>query len=242
MHSNVYWIHHPEHTDMFTQGYIGVTNNTAKRFERHLNRTQNNHLSNAIKKYSWGTLVKQVVLKAGEAYCLDMETKMRPIANIGWNIAIGGGKPPAQVNSGSFKAGIVPFNKGLKMDKPAWNKGISCRAETKEKLRQALLGRTAWNKGIPSTPEQAAFLRTIGYKKGQTSPRNGVILSQDIRDKVSASKTGTKLTQEHKDKVSKAHLGRKQTLAVCPHCHKSGGSQTMPRWHFDNCKHKDKTL
>jgi len=48
---SVYWIHHAEHTDMFTQGYIGVTNNIAKRFETHKNRPSNIHLKNAINKY-----------------------------------------------------------------------------------------------------------------------------------------------------------------------------------------------
>jgi hypothetical protein len=94
-----------------------------------------------------------------------------------------------------------------------------------------------WNKGVPCTPEQVALLR--GYRLGKPSARKGVILSQDIRDKISASKMGTQLTQEHKDKVSKANLGRKHSVVVCPHCQKSGGVTSMPRWHFDNCKYKE---
>jgi hypothetical protein len=35
-----------------------------------------------------------------------------------------------------------------------------------------------------------------------------------------------------------ARIGIKQSLTTCPHCGKIGGSQTMPRWHFDNCKMK----
>ena len=35
-----------------------------------------------------------------------------------------------------------------------------------------------------------------------------------------------------------ARIGVKQTLSTCPHCGKTGGSQTMPRWHFDNCRLK----
>jgi hypothetical protein len=33
-----------------------------------------------------------------------------------------------------------------------------------------------------------------------------------------------------------ARVGVKQSIVECPHCGKKGGSQTMPRWHFDNCK------
>ena len=33
-----------------------------------------------------------------------------------------------------------------------------------------------------------------------------------------------------------ARVGVKQSIVECPHCGKQGGSQTMPRWHFNNCK------
>ena len=59
MASVVYWIHHPEHTDMFTQGYIGVSNDISRRWESHKNRTQNGRLKNAIKSYGWDLLIKK---------------------------------------------------------------------------------------------------------------------------------------------------------------------------------------
>ena len=61
MSSVVYWIRHEDHTDVFTQGYIGVSNNTAKRFEEHKNRPSNSHLKHAIKKYGWDNLIKTVL-------------------------------------------------------------------------------------------------------------------------------------------------------------------------------------
>ena len=183
-------------------------------------------------------MVKKVVLIADEAYCLAMETKIRVVENIGWNITKGGGKPPAKANSGSFKLGLTPFNKGLKMDTPAWNKGISCSEETKEKLRKSHLGRVAWNKGLKSV--QVAWNK--GTKGLMPSTRKGAILSQATRDKISASKIGEKRTLEQREAMSKARLGRKHSIIVCPHCQKSGGSTAMPRWHFDNCKLKDNLL
>ena len=33
-----------------------------------------------------------------------------------------------------------------------------------------------------------------------------------------------------------------QTIVVCPHCNKSGGTGIMKRWHFDRCKFKDVEL
>ena len=71
--SSVYWIHHPEHTDMFSQGYIGVSKDLKKRWNDHAKRTGNLHLKRAIKKYGWDNLVKEVVLVAEEAYCLMIE-------------------------------------------------------------------------------------------------------------------------------------------------------------------------
>jgi len=93
--SSVYWIHHKDHTDMFGEGYIGVSNNVNKRWNKHKNSIENVHLVNAIVKYGWNNLIKKVILFGDENYCLSIEAKMRPNKNIGWNIAIGGGKPPS---------------------------------------------------------------------------------------------------------------------------------------------------
>ena len=46
-------------------------------------------------------------------------------------------------------------------------------------------------------------------------------------------------TEESKKKMSKLKIGKKQSIVECPHCGKFGGSATMPRWHFDNCKLKE---
>jgi hypothetical protein len=49
-------------------------------------------------------------------------------------------------------------------------------------------------------------------------------------------------TPNHQVGVKKSDACRKamskpQTLSTCPHCGKVGGSKTMPRWHFENCKY-----
>lgn len=93
--SAVYWIHHADHTDMFSQGYVGVSSNIKKRWYDHRTTTENQHLKSAINKYGWDNLVKKVILMADKSYCLDIETKLRPIGQIGWNIVAGGGNPPS---------------------------------------------------------------------------------------------------------------------------------------------------
>lgn len=88
----VYWIHTPNHNDITTEGYIGVSRNPARRFEEHKNWSQNPILSNAFTKYR--DITHTILLKGSEDYCYEMEAKLRPTDHIGWNIMDGGGKPP----------------------------------------------------------------------------------------------------------------------------------------------------
>jgi hypothetical protein len=109
---------------MFTQGYIGVSNNVKKRWKDHKNKPSNEHLKHAINKYGWDSLIKKIILIAEDAYCLAMETKLRSNEKIGWNVAAGGGKPP--------------------VNKYNLNKHLS--QETKDKISKS-------KKGFKHTPE-----------------------------------------------------------------------------------------
>jgi len=98
--TSVYWIRAPHHSDMFSEGYIGVARKAEKRWKYghqwafKQNRHDNPILVNAVNKYGWDNLVKEVVLVSDEEYCYDIESKLRPSENIGWNINIGGTRPP----------------------------------------------------------------------------------------------------------------------------------------------------
>lgn len=86
----VYWIHAPEHSDVFTEGYVGVTSKPPKErwnshiYERNRGARRGRPLSKAILESSH--LIFEVI-----AYCsdyqqaLDMEAKLRPDIFIGWN-------------------------------------------------------------------------------------------------------------------------------------------------------------
>lgn len=101
----VYWIHLKEHTDLFSEGYIGFTSKTAKeRFYHHLVQSRRNpykryktrectHLYSSIRKYGSENLIVSTLVIADTNYCLDLENKLRPCKNIGWNIAVGGRRP-----------------------------------------------------------------------------------------------------------------------------------------------------
>ena len=78
-----------------SEGYIGVTTNTTKRFSQHARDSKNKnrqnrnyHLYNAMRKYED---IEFVILEEGEdSYILNKELELRPLPNIGWNQAVGG--------------------------------------------------------------------------------------------------------------------------------------------------------
>jgi hypothetical protein len=94
--SVVYWIHKPEHTDITSQGYVGITNGMAQnRWVSHQTASRKNPnthcaiLNRAISKYK--DLIYEIVLVAdSREYCERIEGLLRPINKIGWNIARGG--------------------------------------------------------------------------------------------------------------------------------------------------------
>jgi len=87
----VYWIHKPEHTDMFTQGYIGVTKRKAlARWREHLRSKHRPELKIYLALAKYDTLVFDVIVIGTREYCQQIEVSLRPEPNIGWNTAMGG--------------------------------------------------------------------------------------------------------------------------------------------------------
>lgn len=65
--------------------------------------------------------------------------------------------------------GCIAWNKGKVGVQKAWNKGIPCRTETKEKLRLAKLGKPSGKKGFKCSPETIKKLKEAS--KRQTNKR-----------------------------------------------------------------------
>lgn len=141
---SVYWIHSKDHTDIFRDGYIGVSNNTEKRFTKHKTHAKtgkhiNPLFSNAVNKHGWDNLIKEVVLIAEKQYCLEIEAKLRPNKEIGWNLATGGGMPNVK-----FGQENPMCNPEIAAKTSASKKGIATRGygwhhsnETKQKISKA---------------------------------------------------------------------------------------------------------
>jgi predicted GIY-YIG superfamily endonuclease/ribosomal protein L37AE/L43A len=222
MSLSVYWIRHKDHTDMFSQGYIGISKDAEKRFNQHFKRTQNRHLKFAINKYGWDNLVKQQLIIAEKDYCLNLERKLRPTDDIGWNCVSGGGLPPLA-------------KKGMGLGRKAWNKGLAWSNEYKEKV----------SAGVAKLWENPEYRKAMSdAHKGKPSGRKGQVNSEEHRKKISLShmgkpspRKGVKLSEEQ---IAKMLANMQAQSWTCPHCNKSGrGIHTANRWHFDNCKNKD---
>ena len=240
MNSSVYWIHLPEHTDILTQGYIGVSNNTKYRWREHQSRTENIHLQRAIKKYSWDNLIKEVIVIADNLYCLAVEFKLRAKDSIGWNIVAGGGMPPSSlgkkfIKSAETRAKLSAAKMGHRHT-PEVEALILPNLLIKGIPTRFVKGQVAHNKGVPMLPHVMAAVMKANV---------GRIQPQEEIDKRAKSLLGHIVTQETRDKISIGNTGRKPPMAgkhfpkvICPHCNTEGGLTGMKSWHFDNCRNK----
>ena len=91
----VYWIRKVEHTNIYTEGYVGVSTNVERRWREHItearaNRHPNSFLCNVINKHYPDNLIFEIVYLSNEDNCYNYEEMLRPETNIGWNLRSGG--------------------------------------------------------------------------------------------------------------------------------------------------------
>lgn len=89
----VYWIRRYGHSDIFSEGYVGITTKGIKhRYSIHLKDSKKSTypVHKAMQKYD--DVVISVVVIGSVEYCLDIENRLRSAPRIGWNIAVGGSK------------------------------------------------------------------------------------------------------------------------------------------------------
>jgi hypothetical protein len=192
-----------------------------RRFVQHSQSKQNRHLRFAIGKYGWDSLVKKQVLIADEDYCLDIERKLRPTHGIGWNLVMGGGKPPPSYGHKRLVGNTI--NKGRKHSVEARQKRSELnRLRLQDPIAhgnftKARVGVAPPNKGKKASPETIEKQRLSHL--GKPSLRKGMNNSQESIEKLKATFKANPWT--------------------CPHCNKTGFNKgSGNRWHFDNCKEK----
>ena len=141
----LYWIHLESHTDMFTQGYIGHAKNFNARMRDHKRQVsrKKSKFYNAAKKYGWDNLIKEIILIGpDEQYCSEVEFKLRPLPNIGWNLQPGGSHSPSVLQEVKDKISNAMRGKSQSTEQVAKrvskNRGQKRTQEQRDNISKAL--------------------------------------------------------------------------------------------------------
>lgn len=87
----VYWVRKQDHSDLMTEGYVGITKDLNERLRSHKKNKKHSHFTSAIKKYGWKNLIVEILNKnLSIEKALEIENRYRPKENIGWNSQRGG--------------------------------------------------------------------------------------------------------------------------------------------------------
>jgi len=117
--SIVYWAHLPDHDDMWSQGYIGITKQPASaRWRDHLSHAKieaDLPFARALNKYP-NIVFDVIVVGQTRKYCETIEAQLRPALNIGWNINAGGDEVNTMAGGLANKARLEK----LKLTDPHW--------------------------------------------------------------------------------------------------------------------------
>ena len=112
-------------------------------------------------------------------------------------------------------------------------------AETLKKASESLKGKPAWNKGLTGIYTEESLLK-------MSIARTGYVESEETSKKKSesAKKRDMPANIQSKEAKEKRKLSNEQwrinNQLTCPYCSKIGVSFNMKRYHFDNCKLKEK--
>lgn len=132
----VYWIHTKNHTNIKTDGYVGITKNPSKRFREH---KSTNHrcfvIHNAIKKYG-DELIYDIIWQGSYSGAIALEEYFRPHPQIGWNIRAGGSlqtfgeSTKKKMSEAALIRGVSESTRRqhkLKRKKQVWHSSPNCK-------------------------------------------------------------------------------------------------------------------
>lgn len=178
-------------------------------------------ITSAIKKYGRDAFVKEILFVFDNE--ADMNIKEAELVteefvskSSNYNLCPGGYGGFGYINSN----GIPKF------------KGKSHTEETKQRIKES-------RKGYRHTDDIRQKISDANTLTNESRGR-----------KTSAALTGKQKTEEHRLKISQSLTGKpkrypktrksrspiQHATKTCPYCNKTGGSNVMQRWHFDNCK------
>lgn len=151
--AELYWIRTPEMSDMFSEGYIGMSTISARhRWNAHkaaskVPEKQHLPIYRAFHKHGAEGLVMQVLVSGPDDYITDLEAKLRPDVGIGWNCAQGGqatgkGRKASKESIEKRRKKMLGFkhSEETRKNMSLAAKGKPKSAEHVEKMRQTKIG------------------------------------------------------------------------------------------------------
>lgn len=168
----VYWYHLAEHSDMLTQGYIGVTVDLCTRHSAHTVHVKNSasRLRNAFNKYGEDRIMRTIITTCTKEDAYRLEEQLRPLPNIGWNITTGGGAPPdctGRINSEETKKKMSRNSAKNRLGVSSPYKGMHDRysAETRALIGSYHKGKTISDAHRKSCAEKLSGSNNVQAKK-----------------------------------------------------------------------------
>lgn len=110
--------------------------------------------------------------------------------------------------------------------------------ESKQKNREAHIGKPGTWIGKTHSEES---------KQKMSNKKKGIIISDEIRLKMSKGMIGKSKSKMHKENIAKSKMGEKNPMfgkkahrLICPHCNIDVAVNMAKRYHFDKCKKLEK--
>ena len=202
----LYWCHLEEHTDPFTQGYIGITKHLKERIQQHFRNDNklDDEFQKAINSYG-KEKIKVTVLKSSldKDIAYNFERHYRPENNIGWNTSKGGAWSDSCVK-GKAVTLFNASNPEVEYSFNSYNEAAEVLGVTYSRISQAArrksntYGRDGWT--VKSENTDKSTIKTVND-----------LARENMLGKSHPSKfkgTTGRWTEEQKAKIGSYHKGK----------------------------------
>ena len=233
----VYWARLAEHDDPYSEGYVGISQNSLYERKRSHYKTaksnvrRNNHFHNALIKYGdgvvWGLLHDDLTKEDA----LYLEDGYRPDINVGWNTDKGG----VEAVSSEWYADEANKEKHRQATAEATRRRI---AEVDSPEARAERAREVWADDEYRQSREGMFAgeNNPQYGKfGEDHPAAGHTKTPEGRAAISAAQTGKVLSPETRAKIAEARSNVTDEDRADMYARRMSGEQPKKIAEVHNC-------